>query len=267
VNITEIAKNFGCDAEPVLLTGGHGTTYRCGDIILKPVTDNTEANEIADIVANSTPTDKIRIPRPLKSKSGEWISDNFVAWEYLIGEDMEGEYETKIAICDWFSNTVNSSVKPKFLDSADHAWAMADKVSWGEIKKEYNSDFESLMSPIYSKLEKVTLSPCLIHGDLNGNIIFDKSLPPAVIDMTLYWRPKDFAKAIMIIDGIVCDDAPLDIYKLVEHLPEMRQLMLRAGLRRILEQAEHAERGVKSHGVAFEYSQKFVTALNNLNLL
>ncbi len=266
MDIIDIAKNFGCDSEPALLPGGHGTTYRCGSVILKPVTDSAESNEIADIAAQSLPVEHIRIPKPLKSESGDWIYGDYVAWEYLAGEDMEGEYETKIKICDWFSESMAISHRPKFLESADHAWAVADKASWGEIKKEYSSDFESVISPIYSRLEKVTSPSVLIHGDLNGNVVFDKALPPAVIDITLYWRPKDFAKAIVIIDGIVCDGAHLDIYKLVEHLPEMRQLMLRATLRRILEQAEHAERGVKSHEEALAYSKRFAAALDNLNL-
>lgn len=267
MDIIDIARNFGCDSDPILLAGGHGTTYRCGDVILKPVTDSEESNEIADIVTRCRLAPEIRIPQPIKSKSGDWIFDNYVAWEYLEGEDMEGEYETKIKMCDWFSESITSSHRPKFLDSADHAWAIADKVSWGEIKKEYSPDFESLISPIYSNLEEVTSPSVLIHGDLNGNVVSKKLLPPAVIDITLYWRPKDFAKAIVVIDGIVCDGAHLDIYKLVEHLPEMRQLMLRAGLRRILEQAEHSERGAKSHEEALAYSKKFVSALSNLNLI
>ncbi len=31
--------------------------------------------------------------------------------------------------------------------------------------------------------------PQLVHGDLTGNLLFHTSLPPAVIDLSPYWRP------------------------------------------------------------------------------
>jgi len=43
----------------------------------------------------------------------------------------------------------------------------------------------------------------LIHGDLAGNILSHSSLPFAVIDLWLYWRPQQFSAAIVIID-VVC---------------------------------------------------------------
>lgn len=267
MNITNVAKNFRYHTETVLLTGGHGTTYLCGDFVLKPVTDNEEAKELAEIILKCHSTSKLRIPKPILSQSGEWIYGGYVAWEYLDGKDAVGQYEEKIKICDWFDEIVASSQKPKFLESANHAWALADKVAWGEIEKEYSSDFEEIIKPIYSGLKGVSLPPTLIHGDLNGNVIFHKHLPPAVIDMTLYWRPKDFAKAIVVIDGIVSDGAHLEIYKLIKYLPEIKQLMLRAGLRRILEQAEHVERGVKSNDEALRYGKKFAATLADLDII
>ena len=44
----------------------------------------------------------------------------------------------------------------------------------------------------------------LIHGDLMGNILFEESgdVPPAINDLTFYWRPLEYANAIVAADGL-----------------------------------------------------------------
>lgn len=45
----------------------------------------------------------------------------------------------------------------------------------------------------------------LIHGDLTGNVLFktENSNPPVIIDITLYWRPVDYAEAIIVADRLI----------------------------------------------------------------
>ena len=44
----------------------------------------------------------------------------------------------------------------------------------------------------------------LIHADMAGNVLFDSNSgePPAIIDLTLYWRPARYAEAIIVADGL-----------------------------------------------------------------
>ena len=56
-------------------------------------------------------------------------------------------------------------------------------------------------------LEPLTVANQLVHGDLTGNILFDDALAPAVIDVSLYWRPPAFASAIVVADALVWEGA------------------------------------------------------------
>lgn len=49
----------------------------------------------------------------------------------------------------------------------------------------------------------------LVHGDLGGNILFHPQLPPAVIDVSPFWRPKRYADAIVVADAIAWAGADL----------------------------------------------------------
>jgi hypothetical protein len=42
-----------------------------------------------------------------------------------------------------------------------------------------------------------------VHGDLSGNVLFHRGLPPAVIDVSPYWRPPAFAEGILVADGLL----------------------------------------------------------------
>lgn len=41
-----------------------------------------------------------------------------------------------------------------------------------------------------------------MHGDLGGNVVFHETLPPAVIDVSPYWRPAGYADAIVVADAV-----------------------------------------------------------------
>ncbi len=42
-----------------------------------------------------------------------------------------------------------------------------------------------------------------MHGDLRGNVLFDTTRPPTVIDLSLYWRPAAYARAVVVVDGLL----------------------------------------------------------------
>ena len=75
----------------------------------------------------------------------------------------------------------------------------------------------------------------LIHGDLTGNVLFTAQKPPAVIDVSPYWRPMNYATAILFAD-LVCwhrvdPDAVIKRVGQVAHFP---QLLVRALLFRMV---------------------------------
>ena len=52
--------------------------------------------------------------------------------------------------------------------------------------------------------------PQAIHGDLTGNVLFADPLPPAVIDLAVYWRPAAYARAIVVADALAWEGATPD---------------------------------------------------------
>jgi hypothetical protein len=72
----------------------------------------------------------------------------------------------------------------------------------------------------------------LIHGDLLNNVLFDDDLPPAVIDVSPFWRPARYADAIIIVDAIGWYGARRSAIEAL-HDPAGVQLLIRATLFRL----------------------------------
>ena len=107
-------------------------------------------------------------------------------------------------------------------------WADADRVAWGEAEGELPPSAR----PLLAQRRPVDLPSQLIHGDLGGNVLFHGSLPPAVIDVSPYWRPVGYAAAIVVADAVAWEGAGDEV---VERLLRRQgdQLLLRAVLFRI----------------------------------
>ncbi len=264
--IKKISKLFGSDEEPVLFLDTHGV-YRAGNIIIKPILEKIESEELAEIINQLPVSEKIRIPKPIKSINGNWIEEGYVAWTYLEGKEVGGRYKDKIEVCDFFTKIFQDVSKPKFIEARNNPWAIADRVTWGELKIQYEEKFQNIINVIQPILKPNNLSYQIIHGDITRNIIFNEKEFPGVIDLTLYWRPKDYAKALLIVDAITWEDTNLDVYNLVVDVPEINQLLLRAGLRRIIEQPEHVKYFGKNKDKALEQSSKYLETLKKLNLV
>ncbi len=50
----------------------------------------------------------------------------------------------------------------------------------------------------------------LVHGDLAGNVLFGGG-PPAVLDLSPYWRPVGYAVGITVADGLLFHRAGADL--------------------------------------------------------
>ncbi|WP_159599675.1 hypothetical protein [Agromyces humi] len=83
----------------------------------------------------------------------------------------------------------------------------------------------------------------LIHGDLTGNVLFEQGLPPAVIDLSPYFRPSEYAVAIIVVDAVCFEGAPPRTRRLLTD-DDADQLLLRAVLFRALTDL------VRDHAVA-----------------
>lgn len=183
------------------MPGGQGTTYRAGDIILKPVLDSAEAEWLASVLDRLSPSDGIRIIKPLPARDGRWVVDGWSAWEHLEGTVRAGAWREALDVSDLFHAAV-ATVPRSHAIANDHPWAIGDAFAWGEQNINVPSRFAGVFDALKARRRPVDLPSQLIHSDIFNNILFHAELPPAVIDISPRWRPKGFADAIAVIDAI-----------------------------------------------------------------
>lgn len=73
----------------------------------------------------------------------------------------------------------------------------------------------------------------LVHSDLSGNVLFAEGQQPAIIDVSLCWRPVVYAEAIVIVDTLLWFDADNAVLDLIEPA-EAEQMLVRALIFRLL---------------------------------
>lgn len=213
------------------LVGGQGSAFRAGALVLKPVDNIGQHEWLAGVLDGLGTRDDVRVVRAVPTSDGEWTCEGWSAWTYLPGETAPGRWREALATSDAF----HALVKPVAWSSAasgNHPWALADEFAWGERDLDLGAASEPLVSRLLARRSHVELSTQLIHGDLAGNILYHPELPPAVIDVSPYWRPKPYADAILVADAIAWAGAPRDAVAVLDG--ELgRQLLLRAVLFRV----------------------------------
>jgi uncharacterized protein (TIGR02569 family) len=183
------------------LRGGQGSTFASADLVLKPVIEVDEAVWIAEVLDSLPPQPDLRVIRPVRTVDGHWTMGGWVAFERLEGSERAGDWRSALDVSDRFHHLVADIPWSPVLQRA-HPWAVGDAFAWGER----GFDVPPRFAPVFERLQ-AGLTPLdepaqLIHGDLCNNILFHDLLPPAVIDVSPFWRPKRYADAIAVIDAI-----------------------------------------------------------------
>lgn len=236
--IYQISENvlaaFAVTEQIELLVGGQGNNYRAGDVVLKPI-DNIEEYEWIAETMNNIKQDGFRVPHFIKSINGNWVEEGWAAYNFVEGTHKENHWEEKINACELFHYALKNLPCPDFISRKNDPWAIADRVVWGEQSIKHNPRLQKELNKLKALLKPINLPNQLVHGDFTGNVLFQENLPPAIIDFSPYFRPKDFAKAIIVVDALVWEGADESILQLVKDLPEIKQLIIRAEMRRLIE--------------------------------
>jgi uncharacterized protein (TIGR02569 family) len=233
---------LGQSARP--LAGGQGRAWSVGSLVLKPVDDVVEAAWSADVLSVLV-EDGFRVSRPVRSSTEEWVVDGWSAWERLSGEHVtEGRWMEVLDVGQKFNVALSEVMRPGFLDSRTHAWAVADRMAWGEQPV---TVIHEVLRPLADRLSAL-LRPDdsqsqVIHGDLTHNVLFAPDLPPGVIDFTPYWRPARFCLAIVAVDAVLWHGAPKWLPDAVPGTDDRTSLLARAALRRLIASDRRAADG------------------------
>ncbi|HYK07622.1 MAG TPA: hypothetical protein VEW11_07605 [Gaiellaceae bacterium] len=213
---------FGASAEPEPLPGGMETSWRCGDLVVKPLDLSVEEVRWQGSLLERLESDGFRVPR-LRG-----VNDGWCAWEYLAGEHRARAWTEVIAVGERFHAAIADVSRPSFLDRRTNHWAIGERVAWGELPAEQFAHVKHVPRLVAALRPLAVTRSQLVHGDLTGNVLFADELPPAVIDFSPFWRPTGFASAVVVGDALLWEGADAGLLKAVDHVDGFPQLLLRA---------------------------------------
>jgi uncharacterized protein (TIGR02569 family) len=212
---------------PSLLGGGHGTAWLAGDVVLKPVGLDRDELQWQARIHSQVRCDGFRLSRPRTAIDGSLSVDGWCATQYLPGRHEQRRWPEILAVGERFHLALRGIPRPPFLDRRSSPWAVGDRVAWGEVPASGFAHARHLPR-LTAALRPVTAPSQLIHGDLTGNVLFHDQLPPAIIDLSPYWRPAAFAAAIVLADALVWEGADSQLLDAVSHIGDFGQYLVRA---------------------------------------
>ncbi|MFN2494786.1 MAG: TIGR02569 family protein [Pseudonocardiaceae bacterium] len=218
-----------------------GPAWRCDDVVLTPVDGAVQAAWVAQTL-DTLQVEDVRLARPLRSSDGRWVVGGWSATRYLVGQPGP-RYDEVIAVSLRLHVATAALPRPRFLDDRADLWTVADAVAWGERDAGElppgGGELAAEMADLVTARRPVALHPQVVHGELFGNVLFTESAPPAVIDFVPYWRPPEWAAAVIAVDALAWGGADPDLLRRWMGLPEWPQVLLRALLFRMVAHAAH----------------------------
>src|SRR4051812_23342860 len=212
-----VLRAFGVEAPAQPLPGGQGTSWRAGDVVLKP--DTGAVHEyLAETLAPVVP-DGFRLAQPVPTLDGGWVRDGWVAARWVVGTAPDPSApSTWLQIVEpgrAFHRALADVDRPSFVDARQDWWAVADRVAWGERTVDLHPELLDVARRVGAALEPLGPSQ-LVHGDLTNNVLFAAGLPPAVIDISPYWRPPAYAEGVVVADALCWHGASASLLDLAD---------------------------------------------------
>jgi uncharacterized protein (TIGR02569 family) len=224
-------------AVPVRLSGGQGTAWRAGQVVLKSADSAREGRWFAEVY-DALAGPGFRVPRPVRAVTGDWVAHEWVCWQWVPGAvaDWSGvspRWPELVAVSRALHAALAGVPVPAWRSTVENPWTIGDEVAWGE------RDPGPLLGPaagqvadqvrrLLAVLRPVHLPNQLIHADLAGNVLFADGMPPAVIDFSPLERPAGWPLAIAAVDALQWKQARPEMLGQLTGEPEFDQLLARA---------------------------------------
>lgn len=235
---------FGVDPaelQPLDLDAG----WRGSRIVLRRVTDTAEAVWAGRSLGGVSLPD-LRIAKLAQATDGRQIVGGWMAYR-TTGAEATGEpsvpgFDEYVLVSVKLHQALADLPRPEFIGKRTDLLARADRMAWGEEEAELDEArggrwFEVLAG----SLKQVSLPDQVVHGNLYRSVRFDGHGPPTVIDFRPYFRPAEWAAALVVIDAIALGGADAELVDRWSHLPAWRQMLLRATLFRLAAHALNPE--------------------------
>ncbi|WP_406398564.1 TIGR02569 family protein [Streptomyces sp. NBC_00879] len=221
---------FGASEAPVPLPGGRGSAWRSGPLVLKPAVSEPETVWRAGVLHHLPKAPGFRVAGPVPAADGGWAAHGWEAWRLTGGSADPHRADDVIRAGEAFHAALSDLPRPRFLAVRDDPWSRADRLAWQETDEV--PDFP-LLKPLLAARGPVEAPAQIVHGDLLGTVLFEPGLPPAITDWPPYWRPAAWASAIVAVDALCWSAADAALLERWSHLPDWRQLLVRALIFRI----------------------------------
>ncbi|HZZ52458.1 MAG TPA: TIGR02569 family protein [Pseudonocardia sp.] len=212
--------------------------WRCGEILIRPVRDTALASWSAGVL-DTLAADGLRIARPLRGSDGRWVVAGFSACQYITGS-AEPRFHDMVAASLRLHAATASVRRPRLLDDRDDLVARADAAAWGErVIRLAPGAGGDLFNRLAERRQQLRSSSQVVHGDLFGTLLFDGERPPGLLELVPFWRPVEWAAAVIVVDALAWGGAPEDLVDQWAHLDAWPQSLLRALLFRLALHAQH----------------------------
>jgi uncharacterized protein (TIGR02569 family) len=191
---------FGLRGRPVRLSGGRGGSWRAGHGVLKRLDMAPAELEWHATVLDEIRPVGIRLARRLRAASGSLVVDGWTATSWLEGAH-EPRWAAIVDAGERLHDALTGLARPPWLAQRTDPWSIGDRVAWEEAPVEPYVDSPAIRE--LAAIRRPIGAPSqLVHGDLTGNVLFAAGAAPAVIDLALYWRPRAFAAAVVVVDAL-----------------------------------------------------------------
>ena len=225
-----------------------GPAWRCDALVLRPVADTVLAAWSAGAMEElaTAGVDGLRLARPVRASDGRRVVAGWAACHDVVGR-VEARHDDVVAASLRLHRATARMDRPRLVDDRDDLLARADRVAFGErgVSREITLDPETggtLFAELARRRRRIDRPSQLVHGDLFGTVLFDPadaSVPPAVLDVVPFWRPVEWAAAVVVIDALAWGGADPALITRWGHLAEWPQNLLHALLFRLAVHAQH----------------------------
>lgn len=203
------------------LVGGQGRSVRAGDLVLSPHRDPVTQDWLSPLLArlavqlDQDPARRrqdLRIAVPVPARDGSWVVEGWAASRYEPGTTACRDLRVTRAAGHLLHARLATTVaeRPPGLDARSDRWFAAERVAFDEAPPPgLEPQLAHLLQRVRDALNgHMPTGPAqLVHADLAGNVLLDKSGAPVVIDVAPAWRPAQWADAVCVLDSVLWSGA------------------------------------------------------------
>ncbi|MCW0216223.1 MAG: TIGR02569 family protein [Pseudonocardia sp.] len=233
------------DVEPRPVVWAGQRAWHCGDVLLRPVADNAVAAWSAGVL-DGLEVEAVRLARPVRSSDGRWVVAGWAGSRFLQGSS-EPRHDEVISASLRLHVATSTVTRPRLLDDRDDLLSRSAAAAFGERRLALDpASGGELFEQLAAHRRAISLAPQVVHGELFGAVLFDSDGVPAVLDLVPFWRPAEWAAAVVAIDAVAWGGADEGLLDRWSHLDEWPQSLLRAVLYRLALHAQHPDASARS---------------------